>query len=203
MAPERTKFCDLCKQDLKPRGWTTHRKACEKKAEKQRQNQLVAESIRREDLEAEAGPSNSARHRSYASVNDSERANEFMGNEIDDGMGYIDDHFADANVSERASTPGFRVDDIRCEYHPSSGIPPEVHAFEDFKRRPTPLASIPPNKHPWAPFKSRLEFELAELALEACLNNEQTDRLIRLCNRCHAWYMIHTMTDIQIRSDKE
>ncbi|KAG1881469.1 hypothetical protein C8R48DRAFT_744221 [Suillus tomentosus] len=125
MAPERTKFCNLCKQDLKPRGWTTHRKACGKKAKKQRQNQLVAESIRREDLEAEA------------------------------------DHFADANVSERASTPGFRVDDIRCEYHPSSGIPPEVHAFEDFKRRPTPLASIPPNKHPWAPFKSRLEWETA------------------------------------------
>jgi hypothetical protein len=23
------------------------------------------------------------------------------------------------------------------------------------------------------------------------------------CNCCHAWYMIHTMTDIQIRSDKE
>ncbi|KAG1838862.1 hypothetical protein DFJ58DRAFT_718667 [Suillus subalutaceus] len=148
MAPEHTKFCNLCKQDLKPRGWTTHCKACEKKAEKQRQNQLVAESIQREDLEAEA------------------------------------DHFADTDVSEHASTPRFRVDDIRCEYHPSSGIPPEVHAFEDFKRHPTPLASIPPNKHPWAPFKSRLEFELAELALEACLNNEQTDRLIRLCNRC-------------------
>ncbi|KAG1888651.1 hypothetical protein F4604DRAFT_1889529 [Suillus subluteus] len=46
------------------------------------------------------------------------------------------------------------------EYHPSSGIPPEVHAFNDFKCRPTPLAS------------------------SACLNNEQTDRLIRLCNRC-------------------
>jgi len=40
------------------------------------------------------------------------------------------------------------------------------------------------NKHPWAPFKSRLEFEIAELALEACLNNDQTDRLIMLCNRC-------------------
>jgi hypothetical protein len=40
------------------------------------------------------------------------------------------------------------------------------------------------NKHPWALFKSRLEFEIAELALEACLNNDQTDRLIMLCNRC-------------------
>lgn len=72
-----------------------------------------------------------------------------------------------------------------CEYHPSSKIPPEVHAFHDFKRHSTPLASSAlPNKHPWAPFKSQLEFEFAELALEACLNNKQTIRLIKLCNQC-------------------
>ncbi|KAG1803491.1 uncharacterized protein BJ212DRAFT_1284949, partial [Suillus subaureus] len=34
------------------------------------------------------------------------------------------------------------------------------------------------------PFKLQLEFKLAELALEACLNNEQTDYLIKLCNWC-------------------
>ncbi|KAG0696460.1 hypothetical protein DFH29DRAFT_984607 [Suillus ampliporus] len=79
---------------------------------------------------------------------------------------------------------GTLVDDIRCEYHPSSKILPEVHAFNDFKRCPMPLeSSVPPNKHPWAPFKSRLEFKLAELALEACLNNNQTDHFIKLCNR--------------------
>ncbi|KAG1731038.1 hypothetical protein EDD22DRAFT_1014271, partial [Suillus occidentalis] len=77
----------------------------------------------------------------------------------------------------------FQVDDIKLEYHPSSGITPEVHAFNDFKRCP-PTSSAPPHKRPWAPFKSRLEFEIAELALEACLNNDQTDRLITLCNRC-------------------
>ncbi|KAG1838310.1 hypothetical protein F4604DRAFT_1997251 [Suillus subluteus] len=49
----------------------------------------------------------------------------------------------------------FQVDDIKCEYHPSSGIAPE--------------------------------FEIAELALEACLNNDQTDRLIKFCNRCASW----------------
>ncbi|KAG2092632.1 uncharacterized protein F5147DRAFT_747990 [Suillus discolor] len=48
----------------------------------------------------------------------------------------------------------------------------------------TPRFRVDDIGHPWAPFKSRLEFELAELALEACLNNEQTDQLIRLCNRC-------------------
>ncbi|KAG2050505.1 hypothetical protein BDR06DRAFT_1064545 [Suillus hirtellus] len=75
------------------------------------------------------------------------------------------------------------VDDIKLEYHPSSRITPEVCTFNEFKCHP-PTSSTPPNKHPWAPFKSRSEFEIAELALEACLNNDQTDRLIMLCNRC-------------------
>jgi len=91
--------------------------------------------------------------------------------------------FLDINIPEHAD-PMFQVDDIKCEYHPSSGMAPKVHAFNDFKRRPTPLTSTSPDKCPWAPFKSRLEFEIAELALEACLNNEQTDRLIKFCNRC-------------------
>lgn len=90
--------------------------------------------------------------------------------------------FPDADVPEHVDLM-FQVDNIKLEYHPSSGITPEVYSFNDFKCRP-PTSSAPPNKRPWAPFKSRLEFEVAELALEACLNNDQTDRLITLCNRC-------------------
>ncbi|KAG2108167.1 uncharacterized protein F5147DRAFT_745794 [Suillus discolor] len=134
MGPERTKFCDLCQQDLKPRGWTTHCKACEKKAEKQRQNQIVAESIQRQNSGAAAD-------------------------------------FPDADVPEHVE-PTFQVDDIMCEYHPSSKIPPE--------------------------------FEFAELALEACLNNEQTDYLIKLCNRCTSCqekFTFQTHKDIHDRWD--
>ncbi|KAG1888602.1 hypothetical protein F4604DRAFT_1877195 [Suillus subluteus] len=55
----------------------------------------------------------------------------------------------------------------------------------NFKHHPTPsTSSTPHDKQPWAPFKSQLEFEIAELALEACLNNKQTDRLIKFCNWC-------------------
>lgn len=64
--------------------------------------------------------------------------------------------FLDVNIPEHAD-PMFQVDDIKCEYHPSSGMAPEVHAFNDFKCRSTPLTSISPDKHPWAPFKSWLE----------------------------------------------
>ncbi|KAG1775023.1 hypothetical protein EV702DRAFT_936855, partial [Suillus placidus] len=40
------------------------------------------------------------------------------------------------------------------------------------------------NTEPWRPFHSRLEFEVTELALEAGLNNEQTDQLIKICHCC-------------------
>jgi hypothetical protein len=42
--------------------------------------------------------------------------------------------------------------------------------------------------------------------LHCMLKNEQDEQREDLritAERCHAWYMIHTMTDIQIRSDKE
>ncbi|KAG2036469.1 hypothetical protein BDR03DRAFT_866074, partial [Suillus americanus] len=41
-----------------------------------------------------------------------------------------------------------------------------------------------PNKKPWLPFKSRLEFEVTQIALEAALNNDQTDWLIKICRQC-------------------
>ncbi|KAG2356754.1 hypothetical protein BDR07DRAFT_1453323 [Suillus spraguei] len=65
------------------------------------------------------------------------------------------------------------------------GIKAKVYAFEDFQRNPMAATSDPlPNKKPWLPFKSRLEFEVAQIALEAVLNNDQTDRLIKICRQC-------------------
>ncbi|KAG0691763.1 hypothetical protein DFH29DRAFT_986140 [Suillus ampliporus] len=48
MGPERTRHCDLCDQNIKPRGWTTHRKACETKADKRCQDQDIVDAIRNE-----------------------------------------------------------------------------------------------------------------------------------------------------------
>ncbi|KAG1763075.1 hypothetical protein EDD22DRAFT_979489 [Suillus occidentalis] len=70
------------------------------------------------------------------------------------------------------------------EHHLSSGIEAEVYAFNDFKRGPAVPLEAPSNSKPWRPFHSRLECEVAELALEAGLNNEQTDQLIKICHCC-------------------
>ncbi|KAG1838317.1 hypothetical protein F4604DRAFT_1997182 [Suillus subluteus] len=144
MAPDRTRLCELCSQDIKPRGWTTHRKACEVIAEKRRRDQLIVDAIRQEN-----GTST---------------------------------FVLQLHEPEPART--FSRDDIKMEHHPSSGIESEVFAFNDFKRRPAVPLEAPSNTEPWRPFHSRLEFEVAELALEAGLNNKQTDRLIKICHRC-------------------
>ncbi|KAG1879750.1 hypothetical protein F4604DRAFT_1922961 [Suillus subluteus] len=185
MGPERSKYCDLCHQDIKPRGYTTHCKACEKKAEKQRQNQHFVDSIQA----VTAGPSNPRQMRGdHADAVLGQRGQRDISpgawDDLDN-MGY-NEHpsLLDADISERIDLI-FQVDNIKREYHPSSGMASEVHAFDDFKRHPTPsTSSTPPDKQPWALFKLQLEFEIAELALEACLNNEQTDHLIKFCNRC-------------------
>jgi hypothetical protein len=81
----------------------------------------------------------------------------------------------------------FQVDDIKVEHHPNSGIPTKVHVFSDFKRHPAHCSSWSapePDAQPWRPFKSHLEFDIAEIALEAALNNAQTDCLLDICHRC-------------------
>lgn len=80
--------------------------------------------------------------------------------------------------------PTYLLDDIKVEHHPNSGIEAKVYAFHNFHRSAASSVNTSPDYHPWGPFQSRLEFEVAELALEAGLNNEQTDRLIQICHRC-------------------
>ncbi|KAG2139767.1 hypothetical protein DEU56DRAFT_871106 [Suillus clintonianus] len=71
----------------------------------------------------------------------------------------------------------FQLNDIKVEHHPNSGILTKVEAFGDFKCHPAhhSLWSVPePDAQPWQPFKSHLEFDVAEIALEAA----------NICHRC-------------------
>ncbi|KAG1783951.1 hypothetical protein EV702DRAFT_1175911 [Suillus placidus] len=143
MGPERTKFCNLCDQDIKPRGWTTHRKACETKAAKRCRDQVVVDAICKEK-----------------------------------------DPPALDEPEVVAAVPTFNQDNIKIEYHPSSGIEAKVYGFDSFECRAADFQVPPPDGQPWRPFKSRLEFEIAEIMLKVGFNNQQTDRLIKLCHRC-------------------
>ncbi|KAG1731155.1 hypothetical protein EDB19DRAFT_1640990, partial [Suillus lakei] len=75
-------------------------------------------------------------------------------------------------------------DDIKIEYHPSSGIKAKVHGFDSFDYRAAEFLVPPSDGQPWCPFKSRLKFEIAEIMLEVRFNNEQSDQFIKLCHHC-------------------
>lgn len=71
------------------------------------------------------------------------------------------------------------LDSIKIEFHPASGRPAKITSFGDYGRDHYP-DPIPPDRRPWTPFQSRIDFEIAELSLEAALNHSQLDRLIKL-----------------------
>ncbi|KAG1839402.1 hypothetical protein DFJ58DRAFT_845711 [Suillus subalutaceus] len=157
MAPERSKLCEICDQNIKPKGWTTHRKACK------------IHAIRKEKAL-------SVENRNPPDLTHGPDADFDYGSTID--VTVIEPEPVDAHTF-----PAFARDDIKVEHHPNSSIKTTVHSFETFKCHPAPSV-VPPDRQPWYPFQSRLEFKVAEIALEAALNNEQTDQLIKICQQC-------------------
>ena len=73
------------------------------------------------------------------------------------------------------------------EYHPNLGQPTITHSFSEFAQGNATQAYEPDSStDPLYPFWSRLDFEFAELTLEAALSKEQTTRLLTLAQRIHA-----------------
>ncbi|KAI6094690.1 hypothetical protein EDD16DRAFT_1783795 [Pisolithus croceorrhizus] len=88
------------------------------------------------------------------------------------------------------------IDDIRVKYHPNAGIPPQEIPFAEFARGHWPRAYKPDvSTDPWYPFRSRLDFEFAELALEAALNKEQVNRLLRLMKSIRSAGEVFTLNE--------
>ena len=78
-------------------------------------------------------------------------------------------------ASSQAGPPEFKT-----EYHPCSSWPPQFHTYDEFGinggGEPVPLS----DDQPWRPFKSRGDFEFAEIALEAGLNEHHINALLKL-----------------------
>ncbi|OJT12638.1 hypothetical protein TRAPUB_10879 [Trametes pubescens] len=76
-------------------------------------------------------------------------------------------------------------DDFLTVHHPRAGRPPTIDHFDDYKpdRPDDPVDLSRLNKTPWEPFKSRIDFEFAEFALGASLNQGQISTLLELVGR--------------------
>ncbi|KAG2078672.1 hypothetical protein BDR04DRAFT_1124392 [Suillus decipiens] len=75
------------------------------------------------------------------------------------------------------------LDDIRVKCHPHSQLPSTIHRFAEFSRSRPTEEHTPCNKSPWEPFCTQLNFEVAEIALEAAMTKDQTNRLLNLFHR--------------------
>ncbi|KAG2039795.1 hypothetical protein BDR03DRAFT_980703 [Suillus americanus] len=123
MGPERTKYCDLCNQDIKPRGWTTHHKACEMKAAKRQQDQVVVDVIHKEKVDSSLrlNKPQSAIH--IPVPIETQNHTEFLDVDFGHDDPVIGPDPSALNEPEVvAAVPTFNQDDIKIEYHPSSGI---------------------------------------------------------------------------------
>jgi hypothetical protein len=74
------------------------------------------------------------------------------------------------------------MNNIKVEYHPHSGLPTRVEPLNKYRERERNRPVV--DREPWKPFRTRSDFEFAEIALEAALNQAQTDTLIKFVRRC-------------------
>ncbi|KAG1859234.1 hypothetical protein F4604DRAFT_1589105 [Suillus subluteus] len=73
-------------------------------------------------------------------------------------------------------------DTFKTKYHPNSGYAPTIETFLTFGQSIKAEASSPPivDNKPWEPFTCRADFEFVELAHQAALNKDQTDKMLQL-----------------------
>ncbi|KIK31401.1 hypothetical protein CY34DRAFT_38403, partial [Suillus luteus UH-Slu-Lm8-n1] len=75
------------------------------------------------------------------------------------------------------------LDDIKVEYHPHSQISSTIHHFSEFTCSCMTEDTVPCNNSPWEPFHTRLDFEIAEITLEAAMTKDQTNHLLDLMHQ--------------------
>ncbi|KAG5640562.1 hypothetical protein DXG03_008069 [Asterophora parasitica] len=92
------------------------------------------------------------------------------------------------------------IDDIKTEYHPNSKKPTRIDAFSDYCMQDGCEIKPPQISEPWQPFCTRANFELAEIAIDAQLNQDHIARIIDLIRRCvdgHAEFTLSGNNDLQ------
>jgi hypothetical protein len=88
-------------------------------------------------------------------------------------------------IGSASALPAFQYGDVQIEYHPHSKRGVTVMGREEFKQAVNNAHSMePPIKELWLPFRSREDFDFADIAHDAAMNQSQIDDLIKLFHRC-------------------
>ncbi|KAG2109511.1 hypothetical protein DEU56DRAFT_762433, partial [Suillus clintonianus] len=127
------------------RGFRTHEKACQRRSEQRREDLELARVIRQEQEQAHQG-SVFAGVRPSISGSTSSIDNRLEGDDFDFDNQMDYQHDADVGRTDSdgdpppsgtaSPAPQHEIDDIKVEYHPSSGVPTKVYHFEDYGSGP-------------------------------------------------------------------
>lgn len=75
------------------------------------------------------------------------------------------------------------IGDIKIEYHPHSKLPPAIMHFDDYLQSLNQESGEDLDHEPWALFGTQDNFEFAEWALEAELNQGQVETILKIIGR--------------------
>ena len=84
--------------------------------------------------------------------------------------------------------------DIKIEFHPHAERTPEFYTLEEYGVLGVHEVNVPRASQPWQPFRSRIDFEVAELALQAAMNKDQVNVLLSLMQCCATGQENFTLT---------
>ncbi|KAJ8074178.1 hypothetical protein PM082_012470 [Marasmius tenuissimus] len=174
-----TKLCQYCQKERGVRGFPNHERACKKKYE---EKEVAADFRRRKGLKelgAFLGDTNPQIHEEGERTgNPDDSSQPSWSGDIE--FEHPEGHDIDACTQTQPAAFGNEQDAFQTVYHPSSGRPTITQRFEEYGMTSQEGSPIPPGAEPWRPFRTRIDFEVAELALCSAMNAEQTTTLIRL-----------------------
>ena len=79
----------------------------------------------------------------------------------------------------------FQCGDVQTQYHPHSKRDTKFSGREEFTSTSNDTCPVEPLfKESWLPFHSREDFEFAEIAHQAKMNQPQINNLLKLLHRC-------------------
>ncbi|KAG1849093.1 hypothetical protein C8R48DRAFT_677146 [Suillus tomentosus] len=160
---ERQQICDTCGCSFKPKGFNSHRRACEQHMRDSEEDAEQWASIPAMSIQAVGLAL------TIQAAHDDGKAWQDYNYDHDNGYNH---HNADIDMSsdhsEPEDAPGHTINDIRTEFYPHARTATRVEAFSNFTRhhRYEPPC---PECQPWLPFSCQLDFEVAELAHKAAL----------------------------------
>ncbi|KAF5382826.1 hypothetical protein D9757_007323 [Collybiopsis confluens] len=169
--------CKYCGKHQKPRGLISHERSCKKTHSGKDADISRAYVFRKLGEKVEETLKSQKSTRSHPSMMELQA---FIPDEFSDMHPFLS---PDEWVRGDYATLDELLDgDVRTVYHPKSGKATAIQHFEDYmaSRTKEDTSPRPPNEKPWLPFQTRLDFEIAALALECSMNRRQTNTLIEL-----------------------